>query len=112
MGLGLGCNKCMYSDSDRRDRIQNAKAQATKLKQDIAEKDEGFQPRDSYYLLFDDRKKRYEGALKDWKDNRENISDTGSSGCPDAVPFLGSLCGESDNAFFVSSYLCCSSNAK
>jgi hypothetical protein len=60
MGLGLGCNKAHHY-YDCRDRTQNSKAQATKLKQDIAEKDAIL----ATLTLFDDRKKRYEEALKD-----------------------------------------------
>jgi hypothetical protein len=48
---------------DRRDRIQNTKCKSSSNEIETRHCREGFQPRDSYYLLFDDRKKPTTGRI-------------------------------------------------
>jgi hypothetical protein len=62
-GLGLGCNKAHF-ETDRRDRTQNANAQATKLKQDLKEKD----AINDTLTIFDRRKKKYLEAVRKQKE--------------------------------------------
>jgi hypothetical protein len=88
-GLGLGCSKAFY-DCDRRDRTQNAKALATKLKQDLAEKDAILRT----LTLLERKRKGYEVALKAWKQTRDSGVATTVVGCFDVVPFW--VCRESD----------------
>jgi hypothetical protein len=61
-GLGLGCNKAHFQ-TDRRDRTQNANAQATKLKKDLKEKDNLIE----ILTVFDARKKLYMDAFVKWR---------------------------------------------
>jgi hypothetical protein len=74
-GLGLGCNKA-HCQTDRCDRRQNANAQATKLKQDLDEKD----VMRSFVTTFDGRKNKHSNALKQSAERRSHGS------CPH-VPF-------------------------
>jgi hypothetical protein len=63
-GLGLGCNKAHY-ETDRRDRMQNAKARATQLQQDLKEKD----VINEILAIFEKRKNKYVEALRLRKNN-------------------------------------------
>jgi hypothetical protein len=89
-GLGLGCNKAHY-ETDRRDRSQNESAKATKLKQDLKEKDVVT----DILTCFDKRLKQYMVGVKQWQ---EKGAAPGSRGpCPH-IPFW--ICRESDNKEF------------
>jgi hypothetical protein len=86
-GLGLGCNKAHY-ETDRRDRTQNAAAKATKLKQDLKEKETIL----GILTLFDGRKHGYVEAVRRWKEQRGHHAP-----CPH-LPFW--VCRETDKEVF------------
>jgi hypothetical protein len=88
-GLGLGCNKAFY-DCDRRDRTQNENAEATKLKQNLAEKDSIL----ATLTLVERRKKSYEVALKAWRNKAESALPGSVVGCLGVPPFW--MCRKSD----------------
>jgi hypothetical protein len=85
-GLGLGCNKAYYQ-TDRRDRTQNANAQAAQLTKDLKEKD----TLQKLLTDFDDRKKPYMEAERKWRESRSHAP------CPH-LPFW--VCRKSDKRVF------------
>jgi hypothetical protein len=85
-GLGLGCNKAFY-EVDRRDRTQNQSAKATKLKQNLAEKEAIL----ATLTLVEKRKNAYDAALKARQRNKD-------VGCLRVLPFW--VCRKTDTDAF------------
>ena len=84
--FGLGCNEAHYQ-TDRRDRSQNAIAIATKLKEDLKEKDAIVE----LLTVFDKRKKLYVEAVRTWREGGYDAP------CP-RLPFW--VCQERDKGAF------------
>jgi hypothetical protein len=83
----LGFNKAFY-EVDQRDRTQNESPKATKLKQNLAEKDDAIL---ATLTLIEKRKNTYEAALKTWQRNRD-------AGCLPVLPFW--VCRKTDTDAF------------